>query len=140
VGVKDADYSPAYQDEYQRLWHKSQQRLAVAENILRKATAPRRPDGTYNYSREAFEQMANDYFDVAPRSAGGGSDSRFDSPVAPDIPSVIPATIRDAMVAMAAEMHEPSTKPCDCGYPEKPCLRIMLRNGPPFPARPCESA
>jgi hypothetical protein len=36
-----------------------------AEDILRKAQAPRRPDGTYNHSREAFEQMANDYFAAA---------------------------------------------------------------------------
>lgn len=33
---------------------------------------------------------------------------------------------------------EREAKKCDCGYPEKPCLRIMLRNGPPFPPRPCE--
>ena len=37
-------------------------RVEAAEEILRKATAPRRPEGTYNFSREAFEQMANDYF------------------------------------------------------------------------------
>lgn len=38
------------------------ERLLKAEDILKKAQAPKRPDGTYNYSREAFEQMANDYF------------------------------------------------------------------------------
>ena len=39
-------------------------RIERAESILRMAASPRRPDGTYNYSREAFEQMANDYFAV----------------------------------------------------------------------------
>ena len=41
--------------------------LCRAEDILYKAVAPRRPDGTYNYSREAFEQMANNYFAAANR-------------------------------------------------------------------------
>ena len=49
-----------FADEIESLWA----RVEAAEEILRRATAPRRPDGTYNYSREAFEQMANDYFAV----------------------------------------------------------------------------
>ena len=52
--------------------------------------------------------------------------------------SLIPESIREDMFAMVAEMRDPGTKPCGCGYPGKPCLRIMLRNGPPFPPRPCE--
>lgn len=27
---------------------------------------------------------------------------------------------------------------CTCGWPEKPCLRRVLDNGPPFPPEPCE--
>lgn len=27
---------------------------------------------------------------------------------------------------------------CKCGWPEKDCLRRVLRNGPPFPPEPCE--
>lgn len=40
--------------------------------------------------------------------------------------------------AMLSEMKNPSTEPCGCGYPEKECLRVVLRNGPPYPPRPCE--
>lgn len=39
---------------------------------------------------------------------------------------------------MVAEMRDPATKPCGCGYPKQECLRVVLRNGPPFPPRPCE--
>lgn len=44
----------------------------------------------------------------------------------------------EEFLAMVREMRDPATKPCGCGYPAQPCLRIMLRNGPPFPPRPCE--
>ena len=57
----------------------AEERAERAETILRKAQAPRRPDGTHNYSREAFEQMANDYF--AARAAlgfPGGNETRSD--------------------------------------------------------------
>lgn len=27
---------------------------------------------------------------------------------------------------------------CECGWPEKECLRRVLGNGPPFPPKPCE--
>jgi len=40
--------------------------------------------------------------------------------------------------AMVAEMRDPETKACGCGYPKKECLRVVLRNGPPYPPRPCE--
>ena len=40
--------------------------------------------------------------------------------------------------AMADEMRDPETKACGCGYPKKECLRVVLRNGPPYPPRPCE--
>lgn len=48
-------------------------------------------------------------------------------------------------IAMAAEMKEeerrgPPYVSCGCGYPVKPCLRVVLRNGPPYPDRPCEPA
>lgn len=33
---------------------------------------------------------------------------------------------------------KPPGEPCGCGWPDKPCLRVMLRNGPPFPKPPCE--
>jgi hypothetical protein len=33
---------------------------------------------------------------------------------------------------------KPAGDPCGCGWPDKPCLRVMLRNGPPFPEPPCE--
>lgn len=41
-------------------------------------------------------------------------------------------------LAMAAEMKDPATRSCGCGYPKTGCLRVVLRNGPPYPARPCE--
>lgn len=50
----------------------------------------------------------------------------------------IPEEIREDFLAMTAEMRDPDTTPCECGYPQKPCLRIVLRNGPPFPKRPCD--
>ena len=40
--------------------------------------------------------------------------------------------------AMLAEMKRPDTKACGCGYPSRECLRVVLRNGPPYPPRPCE--
>lgn len=40
--------------------------------------------------------------------------------------------------AMILEQRNPETKACGCGYPEKECLRVVLRNGPPYPPRPCE--
>lgn len=40
--------------------------------------------------------------------------------------------------AMLTEMKNPATGSCDCGYPGRECLRVVLRNGPPYPARPCE--
>jgi pyruvate-formate lyase len=40
--------------------------------------------------------------------------------------------------AMVAEMRDPETKACGCGYPNKECLRVVLRNGPPYTPRPCE--
>jgi hypothetical protein len=40
--------------------------------------------------------------------------------------------------AMVTEMRDPETKACGCGYPKKECLRVVLRNGPPYPPRPCE--
>lgn len=40
--------------------------------------------------------------------------------------------------AMVGEMRAPETKACGCGYPKKECLRVVLRNGPPYPPRPCE--
>ena len=57
----------------------------------------------------------------------------------------IPLEIHEDFMEMVNEMHN-AVNPdphhpihaCECGYPEKPCLRIMLRNGPPFPERPCE--
>lgn len=45
---------------------------------------------------------------------------------------------RVAWREMAAEMKDPNRAACACGYPEVPCLRIVLRNGPPYPPRPCE--
>lgn len=68
-------------------------------------------------------------------------------PEAPDDPLAIlgDGELREHFLAMTTEMaraHNPDPLHpigrCTCGYPEKPCLRIMLRNGPPFPARPCE--
>lgn len=41
-------------------------------------------------------------------------------------------------VAMILEQRDPDTKACGCGYPQKECLRVVLRNGPPYPPRPCE--
>jgi hypothetical protein len=41
--------------------------------------------------------------------------------------------------AMVAEMRDPETKACRCGYPTRECLRVVLRNGPPYPPRPCEA-
>ena len=48
-----------------------------------------------------------------------------------------------AWLAMTAEMKEaerlgPPYAECGCGYPVKACLRVVLRNGPPYPERPCE--
>jgi hypothetical protein len=40
--------------------------------------------------------------------------------------------------AMIHEQRDPETRPCSCGYPEKDCIRVVLRNGPPYPPRPCE--
>lgn len=40
--------------------------------------------------------------------------------------------------AMLVEMKNPDTKECGCGYPDRECLRVVLRNGPPYPPRPCE--
>ena len=50
-------------------------------------------------------------------------------------------------LAMVEEMREvermgppaDEARACTCGYPKQPCLRVVLRNGPPYPARPCES-
>lgn len=39
---------------------------------------------------------------------------------------------------MLAEMKDPDTQACGCGYPGQECLRVVLRNGPPYPPRPCE--
>jgi hypothetical protein len=55
----------------------------------------------------------------------------------------LPEDTKAELVAMAAEMREaermgPPYIECDCGYPKKPCLRLVLRNGPPWPSRPCE--
>lgn len=50
----------------------------------------------------------------------------------------IPESIREEFNAMVAEMRDPDAWECECGFPKKPCMRIMLRNGPPFPKRPCE--
>jgi hypothetical protein len=63
-----------------------------------------------------------------------------DAVVAEVVTTGIPEPIRDEFTAMVVEMRDADTKPCGCGYPEKPCLRVMFRNGPPFPARPCEPA
>lgn len=46
-------------------------------------------------------------------------------------------------IEMAVEMQEaarlgPPYVECSCGYPKKECLRLVLRNGPPYPPRPCE--
>lgn len=57
-------------------------------------------------------------------------------PVADQSP--ISESMREDFNAMVAEMRDPEAKACGCGFPVKPCLRIMLRNGPPFPSRPCE--
>lgn len=40
--------------------------------------------------------------------------------------------------AMIREQHDAETKGCNCGYPKTECLRVVLRNGPPYPPRPCE--
>jgi hypothetical protein len=40
--------------------------------------------------------------------------------------------------AMIREQRDPETKACGCGYPKTECLRVVLRNGPPYPPRPCE--
>lgn len=53
---------------------------------------------------------------------------------------------REQWIEMTAEMKEaerlgPPLQPfekCGCGYPKQPCLRLVLRNGPPYPPRPCE--
>lgn len=29
---------------------------------------------------------------------------------------------------------------CTCRWPDEPCLRRILGNGPPFPTEPCEPA
>ncbi len=61
----------------------------------------------------------------------------------------LPPDFQEEFLAMSSEMAvakqggvhphaSPGVQPCECGYPEKPCLRIMLRNGPSFPSRPCE--
>jgi hypothetical protein len=51
---------------------------------------------------------------------------------------------RDAGLRAYAAEHaraitgKPPGEPCGCGWPAKPCLRVILRNGPPFPEPPCE--
>jgi hypothetical protein len=78
-----------------------------------------------------------------------GEDVASDTTVARDgspIPEVLlDPKLREPFMAMVNEMSNAvnpnplyPVNACECGYPEKPCLRIMLRNGPPFPARPCE--
>lgn len=45
---------------------------------------------------------------------------------------------KDEWERMAEEMRDPAVGTCSCGFPGKPCLRMVLRNGPPYPPRPCE--
>jgi len=45
---------------------------------------------------------------------------------------------QEAWKAMLREMKNPATKACRCGYPGRECLRVVLRNGPAYPPRPCE--
>ncbi len=79
-------------------------------------------------------------------------DVRDAAPAEPNLPEgVLWALESEDFMAMVNEVSlaarglpehlsdaEREAKTCECGYPEKPCLRIMLRNGPPFPPRPCE--
>jgi hypothetical protein len=54
-----------------------------------------------------------------------------------------PDETKAELSAMYDEMEKFERDPlsvgvCTCGYPVQPCLRMVFRNGPPWPPRPCE--
>lgn len=55
----------------------------------------------------------------------------------PGFAALLPAD-QEEWKAMLVEMKRPDTKECGCGYPGRECLLVVLRNGPPYPPRPCE--
>lgn len=123
-------------------------RLREVEAALRKFVE--RPEPWYSHGEGVARMQARALLAVVPADSG---DKDGDADILSRFPVLLDPEFREPFFAMVNEMSQASmgrpvhlsdaereARKCGCGYPEKPCLRIMLRNGPPFPPRPCEPA